>query len=216
MGRIKNCITGGCCIALMVAALTGLLLLLVSVAVVFWGSTPLDRAILAEFATLRAPLADTLWRWITWLGSFYLLGPGVAVFVFLLARAGRRGDARLLGVGFYGAALTTWVIKRVVGRERPVLYETLLASPPTDPAFPSGHTTHALAVALLVIWLIRHLRTTVRGVVAPLLLVTALLVALSRLYLQLHWPSDLLGGALVALFWSAIAVFFTGSCHRGR
>jgi undecaprenyl-diphosphatase len=64
-------------------------------------------------------------------------------------------------------------------------------------AMPSGHTARAFAMtALIALW------TRSRGGVA--LLVVATLIGLSRIYLGLHWPSDVLVGALVGILFALI------------
>lgn len=161
-----------------------------------------DQALLAWFAAWRNPAADVFFRWATCLGSFYVLGPGVAVGVLLLRYAGRTGDALRFGIAFYGAALTTLVFKSLLGRERPGLFEPLLQTLPVDAAFPSGHATHAAALTFCLLWLARR-DSRYWKLALSLLLPYVGLVAASRLYLQVHWPSDVLAGILLAWLWVA-------------
>lgn len=53
-----------------------------------------------------------------------------------------------LGLGYFGASLTTWLFKMRLDRERPALHASLEAFLRTDGPFPGGHTTHAAACAL--------------------------------------------------------------------
>lgn len=174
-----------------------------------------DKAILAWFAGLRHPAADAFFQAATWLGSFWLLGPGVAVVLWRLARVGRGSEALRLGAAFYGAVLTTWLLKPLIGRERPALFDSILPALPADAAFPSGHATQAVALALCLAWLVRR-ESPYRAAARLLLLTYVGVIAVSRLYLQAHWPSDVLAGILVALVWATVTLYASGATGQEK
>ena len=92
------------------------------------------------------------------------------------------------------------LLKPLIGRIRPFAVNTaveLLIPPPLDASFPSGHTAASFAAVFA-------LRASGSPLWKPALAV-AILIAFSRLYLYVHWPSDVLGGALLGAFlgWAA-------------
>ena len=95
------------------------------------------------------------------------------------------------------------ILKPLIGRIRPFavngLVELLIAAP-TDASFPSGHTAASFASVFA-------LKTAVSPLWKPALAV-ALVIAFSRLYLYVHWPSDVLGGALLgaAVGWAGAKI----------
>jgi len=166
-----------------------------------------DRIILTFFHTLHTASSDTFFKAVTWLGSIKVLLP---LYLLLLGwiyrhRFGRKGwwAASPLPLAF----ATTTLLKSLVGRERPALFSDPVVPLPPDPSFPSGHTTQIFGF-VLTLWLLTFiLRLPARPLLFVLLGLTALLVAISRLYLQVHFPSDVAAGFLVSTFWAS-AIFY--------
>lgn len=103
---------------------------------------------------------------------------------------------------YVAALITTRVIKRLFARLRPYksLTEAYLSiAPPKDAySFPSGHTCAAFSLALVAKALL--------PVVWPFFLILALLCGISRIYLGVHYPSDVLIGALIPLLYYVILI----------
>ena len=84
------------------------------------------------------------------------------------------------------------ILKPLIGRIRPFMVNTaieLLVEAPSSAAFPSGHTASSFA-AVGALWACKSPFWKPAAVVA-------ILIALSRLYLYVHWPTDILGGIVV-------------------
>lgn len=142
---------------------------------------------------LRLDWMTPFWRVITSLGNagwFWLV---TAALLLIPKKTRWAGLSGLMSVAL-GFIIANLLLKNLVARIRPYDIEQALIpliALPTDYSFPSGHTTASFACALA------FFQTLPRryGVAA---IVLAALIAFSRLYVGVHYPTDVLGGLLVA------------------
>lgn len=116
----------------------------------------------------------------------------VALFVFFAPRIRRAAVAAGLSAGL--ALVVAHFLAAAIGRDRPFVdhpHAHLFLSHAADPGFPSDHATGAFAIAFALV-----LRDRVIGIVA---LVLALLLAVGRVALGVHYPSDVFAGAVLGL-----------------
>jgi undecaprenyl-diphosphatase len=159
-------------------------------------TTDLDRAILLFLHAHTSRSLDTFFRLVTLTGSAKFLVPLTLLLAIALMFARRRAEALMLCVSVGAAATLVYVIKSLVQRDRPSLWETDWY---WGSSFPSGHTlavaAFATAVALCVI------RARGHAMLVSLAAFTwIVLVALSRLELGVHWPTDVLVAACTGCF----------------
>jgi membrane-associated phospholipid phosphatase len=107
------------------------------------------------------------------------------------------------GHGFGGATLWAHLAKALFGRPRPQLVVALVRLP-RDGSLPSAHTTQIVAFALCIVLIIRRTLPEWQWAAAIPALVLTAVVGVSRVYLPLHYPSDILAGALLAMAWIAV------------
>jgi len=144
-------------------------------------------------------IMDSVMRIFSHLGDVGGIWIVTGVLLILNQNFRRTGTAVLVAL-VLSAIICNGIIKNIVGRARPYSYEQLelLIRPPKDPSFPSGHTSASVAAVMAMAltgfswW--------------PLFAVIAFLIAFSRMYLYVHFPSDILGGAAFGLLIGWLAV----------
>jgi len=149
-----------------------------------------------------ATLTSIAWV-VTEAGSFVLLAP-LSIAFLLLRRWKRPADDVALLVIAAGSALLPFVVKLIVARPRPTIGNLSHLS---SLSFPSEHTTQAAAIYLAIaIMLSQTLARGWREAAIAIGVVIALAVAWSRVYLGLHYPTDVAAGLVLGWSW-ALLVF---------
>jgi undecaprenyl-diphosphatase len=157
-----------------------------------------DRAGLVLADSLRGARLDRLMAEATRLGSLWLLLPLAGLAAALLLGRGRRREAGFVLLALLGSSALGQLVKLWVARPRPDLFAAALPMPESW-SYPSSHAMQATAAALALFLVARH-----RGAAkAVALAAAALLVGASRVYLQVHFPSDVIAGTLAAALWVA-------------
>jgi undecaprenyl-diphosphatase len=149
-------------------------------------------------------------RVVTWAGSAFVLVPLAAICSLMLLRACLRRDAVAVAISLAGAMLISDAVKLLVSRPRPPV-EHLQSV--TGSSFPSGHSTQAAAFWFSLVLALRagRVRPLLTRMAAGLALVLASAVALSRVYLGVHYPADVVAGVLLGTGWAV----FVAHCVRG-
>ena len=159
-----------------------------------------DRAVLLWIHDTFPDWLDGPMRLVTALGNVYVVVPLIAVAVFVFYRGGWRLSAVLLVVSTGGSIVLTTVLKGVFQRTRPELIESGYQA--SFYSFPSGHATVAVGFyGMLTVILAYRLRGAARWAVALCGFLVVLLIGFSRLYLGVHYPTDIIAGYLSALLW---------------
>jgi undecaprenyl-diphosphatase len=141
---------------------------------------------------LRSSFLTPIFRLITSLGDFGSIWLVISIFLILYKKTRRIGLYALLGYVLCSLSVDI-LLKNIVQRPRPfTLYEAIipLIKEPSSYSFPSGHTVKAFSVAFILyrIWDKR---------IGVVFIIIASLIAFSRIYLGVHFFSDIVGGILV-------------------
>ncbi len=170
------------------------------------GLTVFDRPTWQWFIDHRSAFGTEVAKIVTTAGSTLVMGILAGAVTVLLFVRRRRGDAVMVAVAAAGGGLIIFLGKRVVNRVRPPAQYRLAIE--TNQSFPSGHALESMAVigvlTVLIVAGAASLATTVWVVLVGALLVTA--IGVSRLYLGVHWATDVLEGWLTGAGWLLLCV----------
>ena len=148
---------------------------------------------------LRFAWMNDFWEFITYFGDGGIFWIVLTLALMIPKRTRKAGIVAACSL-LLGFLITNVTLKPLVDRVRPYNYSDViipLGRIPVESSFPSGHTCASFACALIYV----RMLPKKCGIS---LLVLAVLISLSRLYLCVHFPTDVLGGFLVALFSSML------------
>lgn len=154
----------------------------------------MELRILDFLQTIHTPLLDKILAFITSLGNAGIIWIVLAAVLLILPKTRKTGiivAAALL----MDLVLCNLILKNLVARVRPYDVNTaidILIKKPLDFSFPSGHTA-ASFTAMTALFLAKMKKAWIAA------LVLAVLIAFSRLYFYVHYPTDVLGGAVVGI-----------------
>lgn len=163
-----------------------------------------DAAILLWFNALATPELDRLMVFLTDLGGVIVIGSLTAALIAYLFYKRRTYAALMLTFGVGGAALINLLLKSIFERVRPDLWTQIVTE--VSFSFPSGHAMGSSALALSIIVILW--RTKWRTVSIVLGLFYVIIIGVTRLYLGVHYPTDIIGGWLISLGWIAVVASF--------
>jgi undecaprenyl-diphosphatase len=170
-----------------------------------------DRAVLLWIHSSFPGWLDGPMRLVTALGYYWVVIPLLAVAVLAFYRKDWRLSAILLVVSTSGSIVLTTVLKAIFERSRPELFDSGYTA--SFYSFPSGHATLAVGFyGTLTLLLAYRLRGYARWLVAACGVSLVLLIGFSRLYLGVHYPTDVLAGYLAAPLW----LVFVGVAYATR
>lgn len=144
--------------------------------------------------TIHTPIGDVLMPLLTSLGNAGIIWIVLTVILLVIPKTRKTGVV-LVAALVLDVILCNGIIKNLVARTRPYDVNTavqLLIAKPHDYSFPSGHTAASFA-SVSALYFAREKRLWKPA------LVLAVLIAFSRLYLYVHFPSDVIGGAVLGV-----------------
>lgn len=192
------------------AVLAGAFLLVLVLVLTLTRPPNLDEAVMHWLQNRRKPALTAIFRTVTTIGSPVGVAVTTAVGLALLFIGFRARQDLLIGAtALIGAELLGTMVKLIVARPRPPLSDRVPGVSAAGLSFPSGHSTQSAAAYLIIALLLGHRmeRPIRRWLVYLAAVICVGLVGLSRLYLGVHWFTDvlaswLLGGACALTVWA--------------
>lgn len=188
------------------------------------GATGIDSSITTWVVAHRTDALTTLARVLSTIGSQVVLTPVAAIAAVALLVRRRVVLACLLLAGWGGALGLYTLTKHSVQRMRPPM-DIWLMNVGSSSSFPSGHATQSTATFLALAFLVAAWLPRARRPARLIAVALAAGIGWSRVYLGVHWATDVVAGWLIALIWIAIVVWLArlaapivdrlGSAHSG-
>jgi undecaprenyl-diphosphatase len=152
---------------------------------------------------LQSDFMDRFWTFVTHLGDLGLVWIVISLVLFFYKPTRRIGFMCIVSL-LLGTLFTNGLLKNIIQRPRPFTYNDykLLIDTPKEFSFPSGHTTASFAVTFVLI----RMRAMIGSIkIYPWVTILALMVAFSRLYLYVHFVSDIAAGIAIGYLCSLLA-----------
>jgi membrane-associated phospholipid phosphatase len=168
-----------------------------------------DHAVRDWFTAHQNPTGRAFFGTLTWLGTSWVLVPATLLLGWRLVRRGARVRPLLLAV----TPLSFWVLVELLKRGYRVTRPPAGVEAGLGFSFPSGHASMSMAAAVVLSYvLVREgLARRITLVLAPLL---AILIGISRVYLDVHWASDVMGGWAIGAAYGAACCAIYAWAHR--
>lgn len=175
-------------------------------------SLAFDEAVLTAINARANSGLDRFFVLFTELASSIVIAAATLILTVYFVIKKKYKKAAFIALVIGGSALVTYLLKLLFERLRPDLWEWIITE--TQFSFPSGHATASAAIAIVIVLL--FWRTKWRFIAMLLSGIYVLLIGISRMYLGVHYPTDILGGWLVALGWSALVILMLYSFSKKR
>ena len=166
----------------------------------------IDTTITNFIYSFRSPPVTEVMMYFTYLGSAMVLFTLSIITIIFISKFRKKDVLIYLGI-LYSAVLLNLVLKYMYQRPRPddfpLIHENSLS-------FPSGHAMNSFVFfAALSYFIFRETRNIKIGLVVSLIsLIIIGLIGISRVYLGVHYPSDVIGGFIAGFLWFVSAILF--------
>lgn len=167
-----------------------------------------DSTVINFIQGLESPVMTSFMKIITFLGSsVFIILLSISILYFLYKVLDHRSELILFIAALIGSNILCILLKLFFHRARPDLHRLIEIS---GYSFPSGHATNAMTVyGILAFILWRNIRTKFgRSLLIIISLIMILLIGISRIYLGVHFPSDVIAGYFIGGFWISTAIWY--------
>ena len=158
-----------------------------------------DNSIYSLISNMISNNMTSFMKIITFLGSAYTIVTITILFILF----GK--DKKYFSINLISIFLLNQLLKRIIQRPRPVDINIINES---GYSFPSGHSMVSMAVyGLIIYYIYKNMNNKrLKWILILLLSILILLIGFSRIYLGVHYASDVLGGFILSLIWLIIFI----------
>ena len=169
----------------------------------------LDKTISALIYSWRSPVLTGLMKVITNFGAEYLMLISITVVFFLIWKK-HKHEALVLAIILIMGLVINMFLKQIIQRPRPDIMPSVVE---TSYSFPSGHAMNSSVFYLTIAFYTYHFtrKKKLSLVVTGGAIVLLLLIGFSRVYLGVHYPSDVVAGYVVGVWWLTTAILISKS-----
>ena len=168
----------------------------------------MEIAFLESFSSLHCKFLDVIMLFFTYIGEVGVIWIVLAVILLFFSKTRKCGIYLAIAL-ILDALLVNLLIKNIVKRERPFEYSEKLKDYilylkyklPKDYSFPSGHTAVSFCASTVLTYFYKKKAI-------PAIIVT-IIIALSRLYIGVHYPTDVLLGAIIGVVIGVGSIFIS-------
>lgn len=198
---------------LAMAGCGGIAFVILTILVLNWNEIfVIDGMLNSALKPFRTPWLLAVFVQITSVGTIFCMTTIAVVTSALIWALGRKAFLAPLWISFVGAESTTWITKYVISRARP---DFLTGITEHNPSFPSGHATASTVIlGFLGFIIVSEVALPTQKIEAAFWVGTAIAaICFSRLFLSLHYLSDVVSGFLVGSAWLLIGVAMARLAH---
>ncbi|MCC5661226.1 phosphatase PAP2 family protein [Nostoc sp. XA010] len=172
----------------------------------------LDKPILLLIQRLHTPLRDHIMLSITFMGDPVVMLLSSLWLAISPLFSNRRRQAAILGIAGVGATLLNCLMKLLFGRARPALWKHIIKV--GQHSFPSGHAMVSIVIYGFTGYILAKQFPEWRFWIYGLTIALIAAIGFSRLYLGVHWLTDVTAGYAAGLVWLIACILSLGYCWR--
>lgn len=164
----------------------------------------IDKIILLTIHQLANPVLDSLMVGITRMGDPRTVVPLTAIVFVLLLWRHYYLEAKFFALDTFGGAVLSYFLKLAFSKQRPQLWDSAINE--VTFSYPSGHALGSVVLYGFSSYLVATLYPRYAKIAYIIGLLLIVLIGFSRLYLGVHWPTDIVGGYAIGVLWITICI----------